>query len=236
MVVLQLLNKIINKSDINIVIDNNLTQDMFIDYQDEFNFINDFYNQYGKVPDKETFLNKFPDFNLLEVNESDQYLLDKLNEEYLYYKTVPVVQEVAERLKNNSDDAVNYLIQQIPNLTYLQKCEGVDIIKNADIRLEDYKHRLENDNVQYITTGFEELDDIFKGFYRGEELVVLFARIGQGKSWVLNKMLSHSWELGLNVGLISPEMSAIKIGYRFDTLVGHLSNKNLNWRSTTIRL
>ena len=42
-------------------------------------------------------------------------------------------------------------------------------------------------------------------------------------------MLAHSWQIGYNVGLISPEMSSTKIGYRFDTLVEHFSNKNLNW-------
>lgn len=123
MVVLQLLNRILKTSDMNIVTENNLSSDMFIEYQDEFNFINDFYNKYGKVPDKETFLSNFPEFNLIEVNESNQYLLDTLNEEYLYYKTVPVVQEVAEKLKNNSEDAVQYLIQQLPSLTALQKTE-----------------------------------------------------------------------------------------------------------------
>lgn len=42
-------------------------------------------------------------------------------------------------------------------------------------------------------------------------------------------MLSHAWEIGLNVGLVSPEMSSNKIGYRFDTLVKHFENKNLVW-------
>ena len=42
-------------------------------------------------------------------------------------------------------------------------------------------------------------------------------------------MLAHSWEIGMNVGLISPEMSSTKIGYRFDTLINHFSNNNLVW-------
>ena len=67
-------------------------------------------------------------------------------------------------------------------------------------------------------------------------MVVLFARIDQGKSWRLNKILAHSWQIGYNVGLISPEMSATKIGYRFDTLVNHFSNKNLVWRTKSNRL
>lgn len=236
MVVLQCVNKIIQTSNYDLVLNNNLSKEMFLQYEDEFEFIDNFYKQYGKVPDKETFLNEFPDFNLIEVTESDKYLLDKINEEYLYFKTVPVVQEVAEKLKSNSEDAVEYLLQEIPKLTSLQKTEGIDIVQNAEQRYNEYKEKLNGKDEQYITTGFEELDTIFKGFSRGEELVVLFARIGQGKSWILNKMLAHSWQLGYNVGLISPEMSATKIGYRFDTLTNHFSNKNLVWRTKSNRL
>lgn len=182
MVVLQLINKIIKTADISLVVDNNLTKEMFLAYEDEFEYIENFYNEYGKVPDKETFLNQFKDFELLDVEESNKYLIDKLNEEWLYYKTVPVVQRVAELLKSNSDVAVNYLLQEIPKLVNIQnKNEGVDIIKNAEIRLNTYKEKLNGDNKKYITTGFEELDTLFKGFAKGEELVVLFARIGQRK-------------------------------------------------------
>jgi replicative DNA helicase len=229
MVVLQLLNRIIKTSDMSLVIDNNLTKEMFLGYEEEFDYIQQHYEKYHKVPDKETFLSEFTDFDLLDVAESNKYLLDKLNEEWLYYKTVPVVQKVAELLKSNSDEAVEYLLQEIPKLTSIQQNEGTDIIKNADVRLKTYKEKLNGKETRYITTGFEELDTLFKGFAKGEELVVLFARIGQGKSWVLSKMLSHAWQIGLNVGMISPEMSATKIGYRFDTLTNNFSNKNLVW-------
>lgn len=229
MVALQILNKIIKTSNYDIVLDNNLTPDMFTGYEEEFNFIKNFYEKYNKIPDKETFINSFPDFDLLDVQESDKYLIDKINEEYLYKKSVPVLQEMAELLETDSNKAVEYLLEKIPELTTTQKTEGIDIIQNADKRLQEYEKKLQGDNTTYITTGFEELDTIFKGFARGEELVVLFARIGQGKSWILNKMLSHSWEIGYNVGLISPEMSATKVGYRFDTLTNHFSNKNLVW-------
>ena len=121
MVVLQILNKVIKSSDMTLILDNNLSREMFLNYEDEFDFISDFYKKYNKVPDKETFLNQFKDFNLLEVEESDKFLIDKINEEYLYFKTVPVVQQVAELLKSNSDEAVEYLLTQIPNLTSMQK-------------------------------------------------------------------------------------------------------------------
>lgn len=229
MVVLQALNKILATKDMQLVIDNNLTKEMFEHYENEFEFIDNFYKTYGKVPDKETFLNKFNDFTLLEVTESDRYLVDKINEEYLYAKTVPVIQQTAELLKENSKNAVDFLLEQLPKLTLVQSDVGVDIVQEAHLRYEEYLKKQNQEETFYISTGFEELDTIFNGFSHGEELVVLFARIGQGKSWVLNKMLASAWQQGLNVGLISPEMSANKIGYRFDTLVNHFSNTNLVW-------
>ena len=229
MVVLQCLNKIINTNKADLIIDNNLTREMFIGYENEFDYIINHYNKYHNIPDKETFLSEFPEFDLVEVQESDKYLLDKLNEEWLYYKTVPVIQNAAELLKANSEEAVDYLLQEMPKLTALKHSEGVDIIHDAAKRFDEYSKKLKGTSMQYITTGFEELDTLFKGFARGEELVVLFARIGQGKSWILSKMLSHAWQLGLNVGMISPEMTANKIGYRFDTLTSNFNNRKLVW-------
>ena len=166
MVVLQAINHILKTGNFDLVLNNNLSKEMFLQYEEEFEYIDNFYKQYGKVPDKETFLSQFPDFNLIEVTESDKYLIDKINEEYLYYKTVPVVQNVAEKLKSNSDEAVEYLLQEIPKLTSLQKTEGIDIIQNADKRFNEYQEKLNGKDTQYITTGFEELDTIFKGFSR----------------------------------------------------------------------
>ena len=46
-------------------------------------------------------------------------------------------------------------------------------------------------------------------------------------TWVLTKMLTESWRNGFNVGLIEPEMTSVKIGYRFDTIFGHIPNKEV---------
>ena len=176
MVVLQSINKILKTGNFDLVLNNNLSKEMFLQYEDEFEYINNFYKKYGKVPDKETFLEQFPDFNLVEVSESDKYLIDKINEEYLYYKTVPVVQNVAEKLKSNSEEAVEYLLQEIPKLTNLQKSEGIDIVQNAEQRYNEYQEKLKGKDLQYITTGFEELDSIFKGFSRRRRISCIICK------------------------------------------------------------
>ena len=226
MVSLQILNKIISTKDISIITDNNLTIDYFLEYEDEYSFIKEHFDNYKNVPDTETFINKFPDFELLEVNESDRYLVDAIREEYLYSKSVPVIKKAAELLKSDANEASRYLQSELVNLTPNYTTPYVDII-HSNSRVEMFEDKSNNKDKWFIPTGFEELDDIIYGWQCGEEFVVIFARTGIGKSWVLVKTVQHAWEIGKNVGYISPEMSADKIGYRFDTLNNHFSNMAL---------
>ena len=226
MVSLQILNRVISTKDISIITDNNLTIDYFLEYEDEYSFIKEHFDNYKNVPDTETFINKFPDFELLEVNESDRYLVDAIREEYLYSKSVPVIKKAAELLKSDSNEASRYLQSELVNLTPNYTTPYVDII-HSNSRVEMFEDKSNNKDKWFIPTGFEELDDIIYGWQCGEEFVVIFARTGIGKSWVLVKTVQHAWEIGKNVGYISPEMSADKIGYRFDTLNNHFSNMAL---------
>ena len=91
-------------------------------------------------------------------------------------------------------------------------------------RYEAYVERCNDFTKYYVKTGFKELDEIIGGWDREEELATLVARPGVGKSWCLLRSAVASLEQGLNVGIYSGEMSARKVGYRFDTLVSHISN------------
>lgn len=229
MVSLQILSKILQTHNLDILEINAITVDYFPDYADEFEFILNHYKEWGTVPDKATFLSKFPDIELLDVAESDDYLISALKEEYLFNKTLPVVQRVADLMKVDSNKAVEYMINSVKDLTPQNKSGGVDIIQLGAERLKAYEDRRDNQSDWFFTTGFEELDGVVHGLKRGEELFVIFARTNQGKSWILEKMCVHIWELGFNVGYISPEMGDMSIGYRFDTLYKNFSNSDLVW-------
>ena len=229
MVSLQIISKVLATKDIGILENNLLTEDYFVGYEAEYNFIVDHNKEYGSIPDKATFLSKFPDVELVEVTESDRYLVDTIREEYLYYKSVPVVQKVAELLKSDANAAAEYMIHALKDLQPNYRLGGVDIIADATERYDQFIERKEHQDNWFFTCGFEELDDLIHGIQREEELFVIFARTNQGKSWVLEKMCTHVWQIGFNVGYISPEMGASSIGYRFDTLYKNFSNKGLMW-------
>lgn len=238
---LQIIAKIIQTGDFSIIEDNNITEDYFkgqkdnkgkdtVGYEEEFRFIKEHYDKYGNVPDKTTFLNKFSIYKedgLPDVSESDQYLIDALHEEYLFKQGAPILQKAANIFRENANAGVEYMLQAIKELQVNYDLGGVDIIAYAEKRLEHYKERVKNQDDWYFTTGFHELDTILHGIQRFEELVVLFARLGQGKSWVLVAIIAHIWKMGFNVGYISPEMGDDNIGYRFDTVHFGYSNSSL---------
>lgn len=227
LVVSQVLNKILQDKSVKLIKQNNLTEEYFYGFEEEFKFIMEHYNKYGNVPDVTTFLDNFENFQLYEVNESEEYLLDKLYEEYGYHKFVPVIPKISSLVKVDSRDAYNYLVNELPKLKPHTVCRGVDIVANANDRYETYIDRNTNIDVATIKTGLVELDDIFGGWEMGEELVTVVARTNQGKSWLMMKFLVEAWKQGKRVGLYSGEMSPIKLGYRFDSLYEHFSNRNL---------
>jgi replicative DNA helicase len=227
MIELQVLSKVLNTKQMSFLELNNITDDYFITYPEEYGFIKEHHSKYGNVPDIETFLDKFNNFELLDVKESDEFLISTFKEEYQFSKLVPVVQKVADLLQSDSVAAVEYLRTAMNDFRPVDFNVGTDIITDANIRFDEWQERRDNPDKFMLETGFIELDDVIGGYQRGEELVVIFARTGQGKTWVLMKSLQHIWNMGNRVGMIEPEMSVSKTGYRFDTLQSNISNKGL---------
>ena len=234
MVSLQIISKILSTKDVSLTQDYGITRGYFVGYEQEWDFIAEHIAKYGTVPDKATFLSKFPDIELPEVTESDQYLVDTIREEFLYYRSVPIIQHAAELLKTDANAASEYLLTAVNELQPNYQLGGVDIIAEAEQRYQQFVERQEHQQEWFFTTGFEELDDLIHGIQRTEEFILIFARTNQGKSWVLEKICAHVWQLGFNVGYISPEMTPNSIGYRFDTLYKNFSNTGLMWGKSEI--
>lgn len=241
MVELQLIAKIIATGDFSIIEQNAITEDYFKrtdnkdettkDYVNEFRFIKDHYDKYGNVPDKETFVAKFPEYKdggLPAVNESDSFLVDAIREQYTFNQGLPILKRAAEIFSEDANAGVEYMLNALKSVQINYQLGGTDIVSHAEERFEHLKDRLDNPNKWYISSGFRELDNVTNGIRAlGEELVVILARTNQGKSWILEKMLVHIWRQGFDVGYISPEMGPDSIGFRFDTLYKGFSNSDL---------
>lgn len=226
MIEVQVINKILQEKSLAILNNNSIGRDYFAVYRDEIDFILNHHSSYGGVPDNETFLSNFTDFDLIHVEESEKYLVETLQEQYMYQQMVPFVHKLAEKVTDNSEEAVEFLMSQTDNLLRLtaQYREGYDIIKNSTDRKEEFKFRHEADGLLGITTGIPEFDEITHGWMK-EDFIVIAGRTNEGKTWVLLFFLVAAWASGVPVLLYSGEMSETLVGFRVDTLHGHFSNR-----------
>lgn len=220
----QVINKIIKDKDSSLILLNNLTDEFFCDYTKEFNFIKEHLDKYGNVPDIYTFLEKFPEFDVVEVNETSRYLIDRLYEDKNKRSIASTFNKVRELLiKNKVDEAMRLYVSATDNVLTSNSIQCVDIVHDIS-RYDKYVEKCNDYNKYYIKTGFKELDELIGGWDTQEELATIVARSGVGKSWCMLKSAVAALEQGLTVGIYSGEMSETKVGYRIDTLLGHFSN------------
>ena len=223
---MQMLSYIIASGDHSIIEDNALDETYFPTYKDEFNFIENHYKQYGNIPDKETYVSHFNDSPIYEISESRQYLINSLIELKAYHEVVPITNEFSEEACDNVIKAVTNLIPKLIDIRDKYEFEDntIDINKAAYKRYESWIERTTASEPYMYATGFKELDEKIGGLRKSEELCVIYARTGNCKTWVTNRILQYNNHIGRTVGIFSPEMSAETLGYRVDSLNGHFDN------------
>lgn len=220
----QMLNKIIQTKDASIITLNNLTADYFSEYKDEYWFIKNHLTKYGNIPDIETVLNVFPEFEVISVNEPVEYLLEELmhdSSKRFLAENYTRVRELI--LADKVEDAMQILKQASERSTSFVSLQCVDILKDTS-RYDAYVDKIDNTDKYFIRTGFDELDAITGGWDIYEELATIVARNGLGKSWILFKCAAAAAKQGRCVGIYSGEMSENKVGYRIDTILSNIAN------------
>lgn len=227
MIQLQFLNYLLSSKDASLISLHNLSEKYFSEYRNEFTFIKTHIDRYGNVPDLTTFVAAFPDFEIITVNEAPTYLLDELFKDYRTKNMAETFNKVRSLLlEGKTDEAASIYSAGAEALSQDVAITCVDLFKDTS-RYDDYIERTHNLDKYYISTGFRELDKVIGGIDMQEELGVIMARTNLGKSWISLKMATAAASAGLNVGLYSGEMTERKVGYRMDTLLGHISNGSL---------
>jgi replicative DNA helicase len=123
--------------------------------------------------------------------------------------------------------ATKYFLDSVEKLHIGSALQCTDIMSDTS-RYERYLDMIANQSKYFISTGFPELDKIITGIDRRNENMVIAARTGVGKSWLLLTIAAAASKQGLTVGIYSGEMSVDKVAYRIDTLLGKIDNRKIS--------
>ena len=223
----QVINKVLTDKDYSIIGSNFLEEDNFAQYKNEFNYIKDFYREYSCVPDKETFIAKFPEFKLYSVDESIPAIIYRLKEEKTFRDGVKVFNKASEIFSSDANKGVEYAISAFKKLDTAQHitCRGYS--SSAMDRLKLWQDKINDTTDRYIPMP-EELSQVYEdthGFRRGADLWLILAKSGVGKSQFLSVFSAECANQGYTTGIISPEMNSIDLEIRIDTFNGKFSNR-----------
>ena len=237
MIQLQALNHIISKKDKDFL--TKWDKKYYFNYDKEYQFVVDHFNQFKTIPDISTVLDKFPDFTPVNVTESVTYLEQRLYEEYVYNVAVETINNSTDGFSKDAVKTKDDILKKLQSIAPPKRDYGIDIVKTASTRYDILLDRQIHKDAHVFSTNLEELDMILGGgIRREEELIVIYARTNNAKTWIAEKLAVSVWEgpkdkkgkslgPGQNVGFFSPEMSATEIGYRFDTLFKNFDNRGI---------
>lgn len=224
----QVINKILQNKDYSFITLNNLTAEYFFNYTAEYEFIKAHYDAYHTVPDRLTFLNTFPEFSIQDVNEPDNYLIEQLYNDYNQSYLASRFNGIKKLLEaDDTAGATKFFLDSVEKLHIGSALQCTDIMSDTS-RYDRYLDMIANQSKYFISTGFPELDKIITGIDRRNENMVIAARTGVGKSWLLLTIAAAASKQGLTVGIYSGEMSVDKVAYRIDTLLGKIDNRKIS--------
>lgn len=225
MIQLQALNYIISKKDADFL--TLYDEKFYFNYAEEYKYIRNHFSKFKSIPDISTMLDKFPDFSPMEITESTNYLSTRLYEEYVYNESVTIINNSSKLFSQDAVKAKEAIVTKLQSLEPPKRSYGVDIIKDAKKRYDILIDKQANKDDYIFSTGLDELDMLLGGIRREEELIVIYARTNNAKTWIAEKLAVSVWEQNYNVGFFSPEMSDTEIGYRFDTLFKNFDNHGI---------
>lgn len=194
-------------------------------FKPHISFIHEHYRENKKIPDRFTFQVKFPDFIVVEVKESLEWLTNHLIENKKQILLVETFNKIKDLGENDASDAWKYLRIRCDEAMSLNSDKPMDIVNEAQKRADTV---LKYSKQARIPTGFDPIDKaMYGGLSTVEELLILLARTNSGKSWLCMKMAESAQRHGFPVLYYSPEMQASYLGTRFDTWRSHFANNQL---------
>lgn len=232
----QLISSVIVNSELRKAISAGITPDMFHHCHDEWQWLVDYWTRHRKQPSRVAFKARFDTFRLLKVDDTDHFI-DEVRRSHTRTTMIGVVNTVADALADGDVD----LAMKLMGTSMVQAYATLGTGNDTDI-FSDYKdilfdvearvQRVQETGLSGIPTGFSKVDEETGGHNPGE-LTIVGARLGHGKSWVLQSWAAHAAAKNYIVLFDALEQTRAQVGMRLHGLLSSSVGEKI-FRTTSL--
>lgn len=224
-----IISKVIDEGLYSEAIDQNLLSGLFDgEGRKVWDWITRYYADYGQTPGRDALKSSFPNYELIPTSDNLAFYGDKLREKFAYNSAQDAAQRAIDFLKGGRPykaiDAMREAVGTVDDLA--SQTRDIDWTKNPMERYEQYLEMKKLGGIDGHKTPFRKLNEITQGIH-DEELILIVARAGVGKTWMEVLLAHHHWSQGGSPLLFSKEMAANQIARRLDSVHAKLPYQNL---------
>jgi replicative DNA helicase len=225
-----LISSILRNGDLVTALKSGLLTEMFHLCREEFAWLEEFQTLYRKTPDKLSFKNKFPEFRIQRCDDT-AHQTDEVRKSHIRHEMLDMMSDTADMLSEGDiEGAVRKATSkfiQIAASTGNQNDEDIftgyaDILGDVQARVA----RVAETGSAGVPFGIASIDEATGGASPGD-LWIVGARLGVGKSWMLQTMACHAVMDGLTVQFDALEQSRAQVGMRMHSLMSGKFGKQI---------
>ena len=226
----RLVSKVIRDRDIIPALQLGVNDSWFLDDDNKkvWAFVRKHYGEYNEVPTAVTVKDHYPNYKVLDVQDSIDYLLDTMVDFRRRLLTRQGLETAVEQLQENNHDAALLAMEATIAKVNEQGVAGtheIDLTKNTEQRYKDYQ-ALQNQEFLGIPTGFTKIDEATAGL-QGGQLITIIAPPKTGKSQIALKMAINVHQQGFSPMFQSFEMNNHEQQQRHDAMRANISHGRL---------
>lgn len=191
--------------------------DLFSIFNAEWEWIAKYYNKHRKTPSKLAFTNKFPNFRVKAVNDT-KHFVEEVQSANARRKMTGIMKDATDMLVQGEVNQAIALMQSEMNtvaadMGTLQEKNVLTDWQDTYKEVAARKKRREENGSAGVPTGFDTLDEVTGGMQPGW-LVMVNARLGEGKSATLMNMATSAIMGGYSAHFSALEMTSVEVSMR----------------------
>ncbi|MGB4951033.1 MAG: DnaB-like helicase C-terminal domain-containing protein [Rhizobiaceae bacterium] len=211
-----LISSILRDRDFATAVTAGMSVEMFRAYEEEWTWLADYVSRHKRIPSKTAFCNAFPKFRIKAVNDTEHYV-QEVRKAYARRSLTATLREVTTAISDDDlTGAMDLLQQRVVTI-------GASMSTVKDAKLGDWNDAYKEvakrvaaydaNGFAGVPTGWTSFDERTGGFQPGQ-LILVGGRMGEGKSWTMQRMCLANVMDGHVSHYASLEMSKIEVQMR----------------------